>query len=146
MVRLNRNRVALSAVAVLVGLALLAGACGSDGEDGDRTPTEQPTTVADAGGSVPSIGSVAPNTFLTFEGQQYRLERFEQADLVAASEFTEIGLATDADIDQEDLTVYARAGDSDAVYTYAKPRASVDTSAIEDTSTPALWYRWVAEA
>jgi len=138
---LTRNRVTLSAAAILAGLALLAGACGKDDDDDDRSPTEQPATVSDAGGSVPSSGSVAPNTFLTFEGQQYRLVDLLQADLIDDSDFEDVGEATEADIDQEDLTVYRKADDADAVYTYAEP---IESEAAGE-GIPALWYRWTLE-
>lgn len=138
---LTRNRVTLGATGVLVGLAVLAGACGSDDDDGGSSPTEPPATVADAGGSVPSSGSVAPNTFLTFEGQQYRLVELIQADLIDDSAFEDVGEATEADIDQEDLTVYREADDADAVYTYAE---AIESEVVGE-GAPALWYRWTLE-
>jgi hypothetical protein len=90
---------------------------------------------------VPSSGSVAPNTFLTFDGQQYRLVELMQADLIDDSAFEEVGEATDADIDQEDLVVYRKGDDSDAVYTYAE---GMDSEAVGE-GVPALWYRWMLE-
>ena len=138
---LTRTRVTLSAAAILASLAVLAGACGSDDDDGDDSPTEPSATVSDAGGSVPSSGSVAPNTFLTFDGKQYRLVELLQADLIDDSAFEEVGEATEADIDQEDLTVYRKGDDSDAVYTYAK---GIESEVVGE-GVPALWYRWTIE-
>jgi hypothetical protein len=121
-------------------VALLAGACGEDDpEDVKRATGTEPTQEVGEPGNV-SNSSVAPDTFLTFEDARYRLESFEQADLPASdSDFEESGTATEADIDQADLTVYRKAGDSDAVYTYAPARGD------GDEATPALWYRWVPE-
>lgn len=136
-----RNRVALSGATILAGLALFAGACGDDDDTGGSQPVEPSATVSGAGGSVPSSGSVAPNTFLTFEGEQYRLTELLQADLIDDGEFEEAGEATEADIDQDDLTVYQKPGDSDAVYTYA---AGIESEAVGE-GVPALWYRWTLE-
>ena len=138
---LTRNRVTLSAAAILASLAVLAGACGSDDDDSDNSRTEPSATVSDAGGSVPSSGSVAPNTFLTFNEQQYRLVELMQADLIDDSGFEEVGEASDADIDQEDLTVYRKSNDPDAVYTYAE---GTESEAVGE-GIPALWYRWTLE-
>jgi len=91
---------------------------------------------------------VAPNTFLTFEGKTYRLVDLLQADLVAAGDFTRVGQAARADIEQADLTVYRKAGDDQAVYTYAPPVSPQDATAAaaeDDTTAPALWYRWLRE-
>lgn len=137
----TRNRITLSGAAILAGLALLAGACGDDDDSVGSQPPEPPATVSDAGGSVPSSGSVAPNTFLTFDGRQYRLVELMQADLIDDSAFEEVGEATDADIDQEDLTVYRRSNDPDAVYTYAE---GMESEAVGE-GVPALWYRWTIE-
>lgn len=138
---LMRNRVALSAAAILAGLAVFASACGDDDEGGSSGPAEPTATVADAGGSVPSSGSVAPNTFLTFDGQRYRLVELLQADLIDDSGFEAVGEATDADVEQEDLTVYRKADDADAVYTYAEGTESE----VVGEGVPALWYRWTLE-
>lgn len=132
-----RSRVAIAAAAALVSLAVFAGACGSD----DDEPAQPSPTSPPAGGSVPSTGSVAPNTFLTFEGAQYRLVELLQADLVDDSAFEEVGEATAIDIDQEDLTVYRRAGDGSAVYTFSPGTESE----VVGEGIPALWYRWSPE-
>ncbi len=92
--------------------------------------------------SGPISGSVAPNTFLTFNGEKYRLTDLVQADLVPQSEFTEIGVASEADIDYEgELRVYRRQGDKAAVYTFSPP---VDAEG-EEGVTPALWLKWEPE-
>lgn len=138
-----------SKAGLLVGLALvaLAVACGSDDKPNSvAEPTAAGAESSDGGGA--SLSSVAPDTFLTFEGKRYRLVDLQQADFVDESEFQEIGEATAADIDQDDLTVYRRTGDSEAVFTYAKARPeSEEVQAVEgeDATTPALWYRWVPE-
>lgn len=138
---LMRHRIALSGAAILASLAILAGGCGNDDDSDGGQPTERPTTVSDAGGSVPSIGSVAPNTFLTFDGKRYRLVELMQADLIDDAGFEEVGEATDADVDQEDLTVYRTSDDSDSVFTFSKGRESEEVG--EDI--PAFWYRWALE-
>lgn len=132
-----RTRLTVAATAILVSLAVLAGACGSDEDElAQPSPTSPP-----AGGSVPSTGSVAPNTFLTYEGAQYRLVELLQADLVDESAFEEVGEATAIDIEQEDLTVYRKAGDDSAVYTFSP---GTDSDAVGE-DIPALWYRWSPE-
>jgi hypothetical protein len=137
----TRNRFALGGAALIASLAILAGACGDDNGD-DDAGTVQPTPTASlAGGSVPSSGSVAPNTFLTYDGERYRLVDLQQADLVDESEFEELGEASQADIDQDDLTVYRKADDADAVYTYSEP---VESEVVGEGS-PGLWYRWTPE-
>ncbi len=123
----------------LAAAGLLIGACSGDdgGDDGAQTPPTQ--GVADSG-SV-SNSSVAPNTFLTFEGSRYRLESLEQANLPGSDQdYEEVGTASDADIDQTDLTVYRRDGESEAIYTYAAAQGE------GDEATPPLWYRWVPES
>jgi hypothetical protein len=135
-----KNRLALVGAVLIVPLAILAGACGNDnGSQG--SPVEPTATVADAGASVPSSGSVAPNTFLTFEGRRYRLMELLQVDLIDESAFEGAGVATEADIDQEDLTVYRKADDPSAVYTYSRGSDSEEVG----EGIPALWYRWSQE-
>lgn len=86
-------------------------------------------------------GSVTPNTFLTFQGQRYRLVDLAQANLIDESQFYEIGVAERADIDcQGELKVYRRQGDDPAVYTYT-PATDVEG---EEQDVPALWLRWEA--
>ena len=100
--------------------------------------------VVDAPGGEPSgegltsSGFVAPNVFMTFEGQRYQLRDVLQADLIS-DQFTEIGAASEANIDFDgDLTVYRRQGDDAAVYTYSP---AVDGES-EEGDVPALWNRW----
>jgi hypothetical protein len=81
---------------------------------------------------------VAPNVFLTFEGQRDQLGDVFQADLIS-DQFTEIGAATEANIDfVGELIVYRRQGDDAAVYTYSP---AVDGEG-EEGDLPALWERW----
>ena len=144
---LHGKMIRISAVAVVVGAAALAVACGDDDDDGGAataSPTVATATASPDGGasgSVPSSGSVAPNTFLTYEGEQYRLVELLQADLIDESAFEEAGEATEVDIDQEDLTVYTKTDDPDAVYTFS-PGAESDQVG---EGIPALWYRWSLE-
>lgn len=147
MARRRRIRIGtggLVAVAALGGVLL---GCRPNDGAGAAKPTATPVAAADGGGGA-SLSSVAPNTFLTFEGKVYRLIALEQADLVDSSAFKEIGTASQADIDQADLRVFRRAGDDGAVYTFAPGQAyRGDASAVEGerAATPALWYRWAPE-
>ena len=128
--RLRWIAVPLVAVA---SLALLAAACG--GGDSGPAASDEPDGEGPA-----SSGLVAPDTFLTFEGQRYQLREVLQADLIA-DEFTEVGVASEADIDYEgELTVFRRQGDGDAVYTFS-PAIGTDS---EEGDVPALWFRWEA--
>lgn len=135
-----------SLAAALLVFGIVGAACGNDGDSAAERGSGQPT-VAPAGGGV-SSSSVAADTFLTFEGQRYRLVDLEQANLVDDSDFEQIGAASDADIDQADLTVYSRTGDDVAIYTYASEQPEPgEVAAVEgeDATTPALWYRWAPE-
>jgi len=127
--RLRWIAVPLAAVA---SLALLAAACGGD---------SGPAASDEPDGEGPeSSGLVAPDTFLTFEGQRYQLREVLQADLIP-EEFTEVGVASEADIDYEgELTVFRRQGDGAAVYTFS-PAIGTDS---EEGDVPALWLRWEA--
>lgn len=136
-----RNRLALGGATLIAILAILAGACGDDNGNNDSETVQPTPTVSLEGGSVPSSGSVAPNTFMTYDGERYRLVDLQQADLVDESEFEELGEASEADIDQDDLTVYRKADDADAVFTYAEP---VESELVGE-GTPGLWYRWTPE-
>ncbi len=127
--RLRWIAVPLVAVA---SLALLAAACGGDS---GPAASDEPDGEGPA-----SSGLVAPDTFLTFEGQRYQLREVLQADLIA-EEFTEVGVASEADIDYEgELTVFRRQGDGAAVYTFSP---AIDTDS-EEGDVPALWLRWEA--
>ena len=96
-------------------------------------PGEEPS-----GGDPTSSGFVAPNVFMNFEGQRYQLRDILQADLVS-DDFTEVGVASEADIDFDgELTVFRSQGDDAAVYTYAP---AVDVSG-EEGDVPALWEKW----
>lgn len=106
-----RTRLLFIPLAVVTALALVAAACGGDSDSGDveRAADEGPQ----------SLGSMAADIFLTFDGQRYRLMVTRQAGLID-DEFTEIGVATDADIDFEgELLVFSREGDDQAVYTFS---------------------------
>ncbi len=128
---MRQRWIAVPLVAV-ASLALLAAACGGD---------SGPAASDEPDGEGPeSSGLVAPDTFLTFEGQRYRLREVLQADLIS-DEFTEIGVASEADIDHEgELKVYRGQDDGAAVYTYSP---AVDGGS-EEGDVPALWLRWEA--
>ncbi len=131
----------------VTSLALLAAACGGDSGPAATNGDDSGPAAADGstGEGLTSSGFVAPNTFLTLEGQRYQLGDVFQADLIS-DEFTEIGVASDADIDFEGkLTVFRRSGDNGAVYTFSP---AVDEGGEEEDvppapqRAPALWLRW----
>lgn len=117
----------------VASLALLASAC-NDGGGGPAASNDKDSGPADTGPS--SSGAIAPDTFLTFDGKQYELRDVLQADLIS-DEFTVVGVASQADI-EGDLTVYTRAADDAAVYTYSPV---VDGEG-EEGGTPATWAQW----
>jgi hypothetical protein len=125
------SKIVLTVIAS-VALFVIAVACGgSDAAvpSGGNEPT--------ANGPV-SSGLVAPDTFLTFDGQRYQLQDTLQADLVAG-EFVEVGVASEADIDYKgELGVYRRASDDSSVYTLSP---ALDEEGVEQ-DTPALWLKW----
>ena len=85
-----------------------------------------------------SSGFVAPKVFMTFDGQRYQLRDVLQANLIS-DDFTEIGAASEADIDFDgELAVFRRQGDDSAVYTYS-PAVDIDG---EEGGVPALWEKW----
>ena len=89
-------------------------------------------------GELTSSGLVAPNVFMTFEGQRYQLREVLQANLIS-DDFTEIGAASEADIDFDgELTVFRRQGDDAAVYTFSP---AIDTDD-EEGDLLALWEKW----
>ena len=118
----------------VASLVLLAVACNGDG--GNPAASNNDDSGPDDTGPS-SSGAIVQDTFLTFEGRRYELSEILQADLVS-DEFTEVGAASEADIDYEgELKVYTRAGD-DAVYTYS---AAVDVDG-EEADAPATWAKW----
>lgn len=135
-----RQRWLIVFLAAIASLALLAAACGGDsgpaapnGDDSGSETSDQPS-----GDESTSSGFVAPNVFMTFEGQRYQLRDIFQADLIT-DQFTEIGVASEANIDFDgDLTVFRRQGDDSAVYTYSP---AVDENG-EEGDLPALWEKW----
>lgn len=121
------KKLSILAAGVVTALALVAIGCGGDDGPEVSAPEEGPPAVSSGG------GMVAPNTFLTYEGQRYELVHLLQADLVEESEFRATGEATDADIDfSGKLTVYERQNDAEAVYTLS-PATADDV---------AFWLRW----
>ncbi len=135
-----RQRWLILFLAAIASLALLAAACGdstpavSDSDDSGSETSDQPY----GGDGLTSSGFVAPNVFMTFEGQRYQLRDVLQANLIP-DQFTEIGAASEANIDFDgDLTVYRRQGDDTAVYTYSPAVDAED----EESDLPALWNRW----
>ena len=126
-------------LAAIASLALLAAACGGDSapavSDSDNSG---PAATDDWTGGPESSGFVAPNTFLTLEGQRYQLGDVFQANLIT-DQFTEIGVASEANIDFDgELTGYRRQGDNSAVYTFSP---AVDAEGEEEDVT-ALWEKW----
>ena len=120
---------------VVASLALLAAACNGDG-GGPAASNNDDSGPADTGPS--SSGAIVQDTFLMFEGQRYELSEVLQADLVS-DQFTEVGAASEADIDYDgELKVYTRAGGDAAVYTYSP---AVDGEG-EEGDTPATWAMW----
>lgn len=139
-----RARMGMASLAAGAIMAVVLSGCGSGKTE--STGASRPAPDASRGGS---LSSVAPNTFLTFEGRRYRLVALEQADLVDAADFAKAGQATEADIDQSDLSVWRRQGDDAAVYTYAaspseEPMTGSGSAPAEPAGPPAFWYRWVA--
>ena len=128
-----RMRWALVVLFVLLSLSLLATACG-DGSEPSPPAGNQPE-----GAAPNSSGAVAPNTFMTFDGQRYLLRDVLTDPNTRATEFSEIGVASDADVEHEgDLKVFSRQGEDSAVFTYSPPVEAADP----EYSTPAVWYRW----
>ncbi len=146
-----RQRWLIVFLAAIASLALLAAACGGDSGPAATNDDDSGPAAADdsaggdgptsAGGDEPaSSGFVAPNVFMTFEGQRYQLRAVLQADLIP-DEFTEVGVASEADIDHEgELTVFRRRGEDAPVYTFSP---AIDTDG-EEGDVPALWLRWEA--
>ncbi len=135
-----RQRWLIVFLAAIASLALLAAACGGDSgpaaPNSDNSGSE--TSDQPSGDEPASSGFVAPNVFMTFEGQRYELGDVFQSDLIS-DEFTEIGVASAADIDFEgELKVFGRSGDDAAVYTFS-PALDVEG---EEEDVPALWLRW----
>jgi hypothetical protein len=112
------------AVGAIALLATLAVACGGGG----KAPESN-----DGAGAVSSAGMVAPDTFLTYDGQRYELVNILQEDFVSRSEFQVAGEATEADVDMKgDMRVFIRTGDAGSIYTYSAPTA-------DDTG---FWLAW----
>ena len=136
-----RQRWLIVFLATIASLALLAAACGGDSTPAVSDSDDSGPAAADdspGGDEATSSGFVAPNVFMTFEGQRYQLRDVLQANLIT-DQFTEIGVASEANIDfGGELTVYRRQGDDSAVYTYS---SAIDIGG-EEGDLPALWNRW----
>ncbi len=135
-----RQRWLIVSLAAIASLALLVAACGGDSTPAAPNSDDSGSEASDqpSGGEVTSSGFVAPNTFLTFEGQRYQLRDVLQANLIS-DEFTEVGAASEADIEFDgELTVFRRQGDDSAVYTYSP---AVDIGS-DEGDVPALWQKW----
>jgi hypothetical protein len=118
---------------VLSAAALLGAACSDDDDD---SAEGQPTTEAPGTVSGPnSSGAIVPNTFLTFEGAQYRLAEILQSDLIDDSGFTEAGEASESDV-EGDPTVYTREGDDSSAYTFFAGAGEGEDALLDS------WYRW----
>ncbi len=135
-----RQRWLIVFLAAIASLALLAAACGGDSTPAVSDSDNSRSEISDqtSGDEPTSSGFVAPNVFMTFEGQRYQLRDVLQANLIS-DDFTEVGVASEANIDFDgELTVYRRQGDDSAVYTYSP---AVDAEG-EEGDLPALWNRW----
>lgn len=121
------------AIAGLVAGALIITARGDD------DAAEPDTTQPDSGGPALS-GMVVPNTFMTVDGERYRLVEVLQADLLDSDEFEPVGAATTLDVDAKDRTVYEREGDDQHLYTFAEGSGS------GENSIPATWLRWTRDS
>ena len=135
-----RQRWLIVFLAAIASLALLAAACGGDSTPAAPNSDDSGSETSDqpSGGELTSSGLVAPNTFLTFEGQRYQLGDVFQADLIS-DDFIDVGAASEPDIDFDgELTVYRRQGDDFAVYTFSP---AVDAEGEEEDVT-ALWEKW----
>ncbi len=125
----------LGLLAIVIGVAVFALACGSDD---DAAPAGDQQSSGDESNSVGDLaGAIVPDTFLTYDGQQYELKEILQADMVDQSEFTEAGEASEIDVDG-DPTVYTREGDDGSVYTFFEGAGS------GEAATPDNWYRWAS--
>ena len=136
-----RQRWLIVFLAAIASLALLAAACGSNSTPAAPNSDDSGSETSDqqsGDGEPTSSGFVAPNTFLTLEGQRYQLGYVFEADLIS-DDFTEVGAALEADIDFDgELTVFRRQGDDSAVYTYSP----AEDAEGEKFDLPALWLRW----
>ncbi len=136
-----RQRWLIVLLAAIASLALLAAACGGDSTPAVSDSDDSGPAAADDsyGGDEPaSSGFVAPNVFMTFDGQRYQLRDVLQANLIA-DDFTEVGATSEADIDFDgEVTVFRRHGDDSAVYTYSP---AVDVGG-EEGDVLALWEKW----
>jgi len=124
---------ALLAISILALVSAIGFACGDSddgGTGGDAAPDDQTGGTGDD-----SLGAIVPNTFLTYEGDRYRLAEIIQADLADETEFSEVIEGSEADLDG-DLTVYTRDGDSASVYTFWEGSGS------GDEAVPDSWYKW----
>lgn len=131
-----RNMSMSLAIGLLAALAVVAVACGGDDTPPAETSNDPAVSDLDGGSVSPGGGMIAPNTFLEYAGKRYQLVNMVQADFLDRAEFTEVGVATDIDIDADGpVTVYARNGDETGVWTYAE---EVDGEA----GAPGLWMHW----
>lgn len=122
----------LATITAVVAVSMLGLACGDD-DDADTTAGGQ--TSDEATGAQNVAGAIVPDTFLTYDDQQFELKEILQANLFEESEFTEAGEASAIDVDG-DPTVYRREGDGASVYTF------FEASGSGEEAIPANWYRW----
>ena len=112
---MKANRLFLTVAPVLAALAIACG--GSDAVDDSGSAPEPPGAV---GG-----GLVAPDVFLTYEGQRFQLVNLLYGSLVEAGEFSRVGETAQADVDfSGSLAVYERAGHAGVLYTF-EPQGQV---------------------
>lgn len=131
------SKMTLAAAAGVLALALGA-ACGGGGDDVPQpSPTTEPSPVI-------AEGSVAPNVFMTFEGERYRA-RDVGPDLVTPEEVEVAGTTAEIDIDHAGrVMVYRLMADSTgSLFTFQPGRVTAEE---EEGSGPDLWLEWVPEA
>ena len=122
-------------LAMAAGVLALAAACGGDGAErpaaGSPTPQAPPVT---------SGGSVAPDVFMTFEGQLYEAQDVG-TDLTSFEDVELAGTTEEIDIDHTvPVEVYRpKDGSGDALYTFEPGRAFPEE---EGGPTPDVWLEW----
>lgn len=132
---MNARILGFVGIAAVVAISVFALACGDDNGAGSSSDASSTADQLDGVGDV--AGAIVPDTFLTYDGEQYELKEILQADLVDESEFTEAGEASEINVDG-DPTVYTREGDDLSVCTFFEGTGS------GEAATPDSWYRWDA--
>ena len=106
------------------------------GDDDDAASSNDDQTAGEGANSAGDArGAIVPDTFLTYDGQQYELKEILQSNLLDETEFTEVGEASEIDVDG-DPTVYTRTDETASVYTFFEGNGS------GDRAIPDNWYKW----